>query len=228
MQQWRAVNVLICFYSRYGNTARLAEAVADGARTFPQDQAWVRRVPDLEPEDVIRQDERWWKTRDDLRQKYPEPQPGELRRADALILGSPGYFGDMAAALKYWLETEVRQWKGEEIEEKAGGAFATTSTVHGGNEVTVLTMLTSLMHLGFVICPAGYLYPPLQRNQMPYGATAVTGPNAEIPPTDADLAAANALGYRISHVARWLLAGRAQEELRRRQLGWPPSPISRR
>ena len=228
MQAWRTVNVLICFYSRYGNTAKLAEAVAEGAQISPQDQVWIRRVPDLEPDDVIRQDERWWRTRESLRARFPEPQPVELQRADALILGSPGYFGNMAAALKHWLETAMANlWQGAEIEEKAGAAFCTTSTVHGGNEQTILGMLTVLMHIGCVISPAGYLYPTLRRNQMPYGASAVTGPNADIPPTEEDLAMARALGFRVSHVARVLLASRGQEEFRRHFPQWtglPPTP----
>lgn len=228
MQGWRSVNVLICFYSRYGNTATLAEAVAEGARISPQDQVWLRRVPDLEPDEVIRQDERWWRTRESLRARYPEPMPGELERADALILGSPGYFGNMSAALKHWIETSLSNlWRGAEIEEKAGAAFCTTSTIHGGNELTIFTMLTVLMHIGCVVSPAGYLYPTLRRNEMPYGASAVTGPNADIPPTEEDLAAARALGFRVGHVARALLAGRGQEAFRRRFPQWGAPPATR-
>ena len=227
MQAWRSVNVLIVYYSRYGNTAKLAEAVAEGVRFSPQDQAWVRRVADLEPDDVIRQDERWWRTREQLLHRTPPPQAAELQRADALVLGSPGYFGNMAAALKHWLEGEMSGlWRGAAIEEKAAAAFCTTSTVHGGNEITIYTMLTALMHMGCVISPAGYLYPTLRRNEMPYGASAVTGPNADRPPTEEDLGAARALGFRVAHVARALLAGRGQEDFRRRYLEWQNKPPS--
>lgn len=227
MQQWRAVNVLICFYSRYGNTADLAAAVGEGAQISPQDQVWIRRVPDLEPEDAIKQDPRWWQARETMRAKYTEPTAVDVQRADALVLGSPGYFGNMAAALKHWLEQAMSNlWRGEEIGEKAGAAFCTTGTAHGGNEATIYTMLTALMHMGCVITPAGYLYPTLRRNQMPYGASAVTGPDADIPPTSEDLAAARALGFRVSHVARSLLAGRSQEDFRRhfQQWGAPRPP----
>ncbi|MBX6770322.1 MAG: NAD(P)H-dependent oxidoreductase [Chloroflexi bacterium] len=223
MEQWRAVTVLICFYSRYGSTARLAEAVAEGARVSPGDEVWLRRAPELEPVEIIRQDDRRWRTFQDLAGRFPEPRPEELERADALVLGSPGYFGMIASPLKHWLETVLgRFWQGQEIGEKAGAAFCTTSTVHGGNEVTILSMLVSLMHLGCVIVPSGYLSPPLRRNQMPYGASAVTGVADEILPTEDDLAAARALGYRVAHVARWLLAGRGQEEFRRRYPAWAP------
>ncbi len=225
MQEWRAVKVLICFYSRYGSTARLAEAVGEGARTSPGDTVWIRRVPDLEPEATIRQDERWWRVRQDLIRRYPEPRPIEVSQADALVLGSPGYFGNMAGALKHWLETQFSQvWRGEDIGEKAGAAFCTTSTLHGGNETTIATMLTALMHLSCVVVPAGYLYPTLRRNEMPYGASAVTGPTDERPLTEADLIGARALGFRVAHVARWLLVGRSREEFRRHLQQWTAPP----
>lgn len=230
MPELRAVKTLICFYTRYGSTARLAEAVGEGARGLPQDEVWIRRIPELEPEAAIRQDERWWRTHQELVQRYPEPQPAEVERADALVLGSPGYFGTVAASVKHWLETEFgRFWRGEEVPEKAGAAFCTTATLHGGNEMTIMSMLISLMHLGCVIVPAGYLYPTLRRNEMPYGASAVTGPSDEQLPTEEDLVGARALGFRVAHVARWLLVGRGQEEFRRRFLaGIPPTaPPSR-
>lgn len=225
MQDWRAVKILICFYSRYGSTAKLAEAVAEGARTSPGDTVWLRRVPDLEPEWVIRQDERRWRVYEDHVQRYPEPTPAEVRQADALVLGSPSYFGNMAGPLKQWLDTQFSQvWRGEDIGEKAGAAFCTTSTEHGGNEITINTMLTALMHLSCVIVPAGYLYPTLRRNEMPYGASAVTGPNDDRPLTEDDLVGARALGFRVAHAARWLLVGRAGEEFRRRARQWTVPP----
>src|SRR5689334_8084198 len=100
MQDWRAVKVLVCFYSRYGSTAQLAEAVAEGVRMSPGDTVWLRRVPELEPEWQIRQDERRWRAHEDLVKRYPEPQPIEVSQADALVLGSPSYFGNMAGPLK--------------------------------------------------------------------------------------------------------------------------------
>lgn len=220
----RSAHVLICFYSRYGSTAELARAVAEGASMFPQDQVLVRRVPDVESDDIIQQDQRWWQTRETLRQRYHEPQAADLYWADALVLGSPGYFGTMAAALQHWLEQTVRSWRQGEIEEKAGAAFCTTATEHGGNELTLLNLLTSLMHLGFVITPAGYLYPTLAANQSPYGASAVTGPNDDVAPSEADLAAARALGFRVSHVARSLVVGRGEEDYRRRRGTWTVAP----
>jgi NAD(P)H dehydrogenase (quinone) len=216
MLELRCAKVLVCFYSRSGDTAGLAEAVAEGARARPGDEVRLRRVPDLEPEEVIRQNERWWRTRQEQLQRYRAPDLADLRWADGLVLGSPGYFGGMAAALKHWLEHTVEPWRRNEIAEKAGAAFCTTATVHGGNETTILSMLTALMHLGFVVVPAGYQYPVLGTNQSPYGASAVTGRDAEIPPTPDDLAAARWLGSRVSHVARCLLVGWGEEEYRRR------------
>jgi NAD(P)H dehydrogenase (quinone) len=220
MNGQRSAKVLVCFYSRFGSTAALADAIADGASILPRDQVLVRRVPELESEDVIRLDPRWWQAYTALQQRYHTPQRADFYWADALVIGSPGYFGAPAAALQHWLERTVSTWRPGEIEEKAGAAFCTTGTLHGGNEQTILSMLTGLMHLGFVIVPAGYLYPVLSTNQSPYGASAATGPNDDVPPTEADLAAARALGFRVSHVARCLVAGREEEGYRRRRTSW--------
>jgi NAD(P)H dehydrogenase (quinone) len=213
----RSVKVLVCFASRYGSTALLADAIAEGVRTHPGDQVLVRCVAELEAENVIRQDERWWQAHQQLNQRYSEPLEADLSWADAVILGSPSYFGNMAASLKQWLERVILRWRSNEIEEKVGAAFCTSSTLHGGNETTILSMIVTLMHLGFVIAPTGYLYPVLATNQSPYGASAVTGASDDVPPTEADLAAARALGYRVSHVARCLVAGHAEEDYRRRR-----------
>jgi len=228
MSAWRSARVLICFYTRFGSTAKLAEAVAEGARMVLNDQVTIRRIPDLEPESVIRQNDRWWRTVQALAKVYAPPEPTDLANADALIVGSPGYFGAMAAALKYWLEGAVESWHRAEIEEKAGAAFCTTATAHGGNELTILNMLTVLMNLGFVVTPAGYTQPILAGNGSPYGAVAVTGPQDDIPPSESDLAAARSLGYRVSHVARCLITGRSQEEYRRRHpfLGGSQPPLT--
>jgi NAD(P)H dehydrogenase (quinone) len=219
MNAARSVKVLVCFASRYGSTALLADAIAEGARSHPGDQVVVRRVAELESEDVVRQDERWWQADQQLRQRYPEPLETDLSWADALVVGSPSYFGNMASALKHWLERVALRWRSNEIEEKVGAAFCTSSTLHGGNETTILSIIVTLMHLGFVIAPSGYLYPVLTTNQSPYGASAVTGPADEVPPTEADLAAARALGFRVSHVARCLVSGHAEEDYRRRRTG---------
>jgi len=211
-----AAKVLICFYSRYGTTARLAEAIAEGACMIPPDEVRIRRIPDIEPDEVIRQDARWWRARAELAETYPEPLLEDLAWSNAVILGSPGHFGSMAAAVKYWLERTLSPWRQDEIEEKAGAAFTSTATAHGGSEATIFSLLTALMHLGFVITPSGYVLPRLGSNQCPYGATAVTGADHEFPPTATELAAARSLGFRVSHVARCLLAGQEMESFRRR------------
>ena len=212
----RAAKVLVCFYSRYGATAKLAEAIAEGARMIPPDEVRIRRIPDIESEDVIRQDARWWRARAELAEDYPEPLAADLAWSNAVVLGSPGHFGSMAAAMKYWLERTFSPWRRDEMEEKAGAAFTSTATMHGGSESTIFGLLTTLMHLGFVITPAGYVLPTLGSNQCPYGATAVTGADHQLQPTSAELAAARSLGFRVSHVARCLLVGQEMESYRRR------------
>jgi NAD(P)H dehydrogenase (quinone) len=212
----RAAKVLICFYGRYGATAQLAEAIAAGARMVPPDEVRIRRIPDLVPEDVIRQDEDRWRAYQKLAENYLTVSAEDVTWANALVVGSPGYIGGMAAAVKYWLEQALAPWNNPPIEEKAGAAFSTTATAHGGSEVTIFNILTALMHLGLVIVPSGYVLPTLASNQCPYGAIVVTGRDHELQPTEGELAAARSLGFRVSHVARCLIGGKEMEAYRRR------------
>lgn len=211
-----ASKVLICFCSRYGATAKLAEEIAEGAQMVPPDEVRIRYIRDLDPDDVIRQDEHWWRTHVRLSEIYREPTLEDLMWANAVVLGSPGHFGGMAAAMKHWLERTLSPWNRPDIEEKAGAAFATTATAHGGSEAAIFDMLTALMNLGFIITPSGYVLPTLGSNQCPYGALTVTGRDHELRPMAGELAAARSLGFRVSHVARCLAAGQETESYRRR------------
>ncbi|HEX5417593.1 MAG TPA: NAD(P)H-dependent oxidoreductase [Chloroflexota bacterium] len=216
MDERRAAKVLICFYSRYGATAKLAEAIASGARMIPPDDVRIRRIPDLDPDEVIRRDESRWRAHQRLSKDYPEVTPEDVAWANGLVVGSPGYLGGMAAAVKAWLEQALAPWNNPQIEEKAGAAFSTTATAHGGSEATIASILTALMHLGLIITPSGYVLPTLGSNQCPYGATFTTGYDHEFLPTEGELAAARSLGFRVSHVARCLIDGRELESYRRR------------
>lgn len=212
----RFAKVLICFYGRYGATAQLAEAIAAGARMVPPDEVRIRRIPEIDSGDVIRQDESRWRAYQKLVENYPAVAPEDVTWANALIVGSPGYLGGMASSVKYWLEQALAPWSNPQIEEKAGAAFSTTATAHGGSEATIFNILTALMHLGLVIVPSGYVLPTLGSNQCPYGATVVTGRDHELQPTEGELAAARSLGFRVSHVARCLIGGKDMEAYRRR------------
>ncbi len=194
------VNVLVIFYSRYGNTRLLADAVADGARQAGA-EVRVRRVIDLAPENVMRQDQDWWTARTQMSQIYAEPTEDDLLWADAVIFGCPTRFGSPPAELKLFIDKLGSLWVQGKLVDKIGSAFVTTGTVHGGNEITVHSLLTTMMHFGMIIVPPGYADSSVFIAGCPYGASAVTGPESDKPPTEADIAAAHFQGRRVAERA---------------------------
>lgn len=193
------VRVLIVFYSRWGNTAKLAEAVADGAREGGADVA-LRRVRETAPEEEMKGDGRWVRTYERLKE-IPEVGLGDLEGIDALVLGTPTRFGNMAAQLKAFVDSWGGAWMKGTLIGKVGAVFCSTSSPHGGNEATLLSMMVPMFHHGMVMVGLPYSEERLFRAAAPYGATAVTGPKAEKPPTEDDLHLARALGRRVADVA---------------------------
>lgn len=202
------VNVLIAFYSRYGNVRALAEAIAEGAREVPGAQVRLMRVPDLAPENVIAQDERWAAARNEMLPLYSEPTNDDLEWADAVFFGTPTRYGNPTAEMKLFIDKTGPLWLQGKMVDKVASVFTSTSTVHGGNESTLIAMLNPLMHLGMIIVTPGYSDPIMFSAASPYGATSVSGPMADQPPTDADLAAARYAGKRSAERALILKLGK--------------------
>lgn len=201
------MNVLTAFYSRTGNVAKIAEAVAEGARQVDGAEVRLRRVDDLAPEEVIKSDERWWQSREDQRSQYLEPALEDLEWADAIILGTPTRFGNVTAELKLFIDKTGPLWVQGSLVNKVGAAFTSTSTIHGGNEMTLHAIFGPMMHLGMIIVTPGYADPIMFAAGSPYGATSVSGPNSDQGPTDADLAVAQFLGRRVGEVTLALRKG---------------------
>jgi len=198
--------VLIVFYSRTGNVARLADAVAEGAASAGA-EVRVARVDDLAPASVIDANPVWKASREAQRAKYGEAKTSDLEWADAIVMGSPTRYGIMAAEMKNYLDATGGLWGRGALVNKVGSAFTSTATLHGGNEVTNLSMLVPMMHFGMILVPPGYTDPVYFQAGTPYGASAVVGGAADQPPTDADLAAARHQGARVAQVTARLLAG---------------------
>jgi NAD(P)H dehydrogenase (quinone) len=201
------MNILIAFYSRTGNVARLAEAVAQGARQTDGADIKLRRLDDLAPEEVIERDERWWRSREDQHARYPEPTLEDLEWADAIIFGTPTRYGNMSAELKLFIDKTGPLWVQGKLVNKVGAAFTSTATLHGGNEMTLHTIFIPMMHLGMIVVTPGYADPAMFAAGSPYGASSVSGPNADQSPTEADLAAARFLGHRVAAVTAALQRG---------------------
>jgi NAD(P)H dehydrogenase (quinone) len=194
--------ILVVFYSRTGNTARLADAIADGARSVRFAEVAVRRLDDLAPADVIESQPKWKESRERLASAYRTlGAVAELADYDALVLGTPTRYGIMSAELKNMLDQTGSLWAKGAFTDKVGGAFATVQTAHGGHETTVWSIMTVMANLGMILVPPGYTDPVMYAAGAPYGATATTGAGG---PTDADLAAARYQGSRIATVAGWI------------------------
>ena len=194
--------ILVLFYSRTGNTAQLADAIAEGARGVRFTEVDVRRVADLAPESVIAANADWKAGRDALAAKYRTfGAVEELAGYDGIVLGAPTRYGVMAAELKNVLDQTGPLWNEGLLVDKVGAAFTSVSTAHGGHETTLWSIMTPMANLGMIIVPPGYSDPAMFQGGSPYGATATTGAGG---PTPDDLAAARHQGKRVATVAEWV------------------------
>ena len=199
--------ILVLFYSRTGNTAALADAVAQGAKSVRFAEVDVRRIDDLAPASVIDASPEWRAAHDTLAKKYRAIGAiEELAAYDAIILGSPTRYGIMSAELKHVLDQTGPLWQKGAFVNKVGSAFTSVSTAHGGHETTLWSIMTPMANLGMIIVPPGYSDAVMFAGGSPYGATATTGGGA---PGDADLAAARHQGKRVAEVTGWITHARS-------------------
>ena len=189
--------VLVLYYSSYGHIETMAGAVADGARAAGA-TVDVKRVPELVPADVAKT------SHFKLDQKAPVATVDDLVSYDAVIFGTPTRFGNMAAQMKNFLDQAGGLWFQNKLVGKVGSVFTSSATQHGGQESTILSFHTTLLHQGMVVVGLPYAF----AGQMgigeitggsPYGASTITGGQGERMPSDNELAGAR---YQGAHVAR--------------------------
>jgi NAD(P)H dehydrogenase (quinone) len=189
--------ILVVYYSRHGATAELARQVCRGIESVDGARATLRSVPAVSSEDerpvrAVPDEGAPWATLDDL------------RRCDGLLLGSPTRFGNMAAALKYFLDGTSALWADGALAGKPAGVFGGSSSLHGGQESTLLTMMLPLLHHGMLLVGLPYSERALSETRTggtPYGATHLT-PYGSAPALDAHVKAlAQAQGARVADAA---------------------------
>jgi len=194
--------ILILYYSRNGSTAQMARRVARGVEAAGA-IAKLRTVPPVSP-----QSEATLPSVPDTGAPYADAN--DLKACDGLILGSPTRFGNMAAPLKYFIDSTSPQWLSGVLAGKPGAVFTSTSTLHGGQESTLLTMMLPLLHHGMLLVGLPYSEPALHSTPAggtPYGASHVAGTGARPHALQADEATlCEALGRRVADVARRLAA----------------------
>jgi NAD(P)H dehydrogenase (quinone) len=198
------IDILVLYYSRYGATRELALALARGIDSVPGAQARIRTVPAVSTVCEATQPEI-------PADGPPYAELRDLEECEGLALGSPTRFGNMAAALKYFLDGTSTQWLSGALSGKPACVF--TSTLHGGQETTLLSMMLPLLHHGMLVLGIPYSEPLLTTTQTggsPYGATHFgrAGGHADAPLAEEERALAAALGARLARSALALKAAR--------------------
>jgi len=195
--------VLVLYYSSYGHIETLAHAIAEGARAAGA-SVDVKRVPETAPLDVARA------ANFKLDQPAPEATVEELKGYDAIIVGTGTRFGRMSSQMAAFWDRAGGVWARGELNGKVGAAFAATATQHGGQETTLLSIITNLMHFGMTIVGLDYGFQGQMRNDeitggAPYGATTIAGGDGSRQPSAIEIDGAKYLGNRVARTAAKLL-----------------------
>lgn len=216
----KTANILIPFYSSYGHTHALAEAVEDGAAEVVGSPVRLRRIPELPSAQEALSGQAAYDEAQAQMDAIPGVTHDDLRWADGIIWGTPTRFGNMAAQMKQFIDTLGGLWFNGELEDKATGLFVSTGTIHGGHESTILTSLVPLLHLGMVFVGVRYAKnPQIMTTEgiggSPYGPSTMAGSDGSRQPVEEELETARSLGRRVARVAARLKAMREQDPANR-------------
>ncbi|TVQ37300.1 MAG: NAD(P)H:quinone oxidoreductase [Spirochaetaceae bacterium] len=203
------MKVLVVFYSLYGHIRQMADAVAEGARQVPAAEVEVKRVPETMSADLIGQmgAAEAQKSMADI----PVVTHDDLVAADAIIFGTPTRFGNMIAQMRNFLDSTGPLWSSGALVGKVGSVFTSSATQHGGQESTILSFHTTLLHHGMVIAGLPYAF----AGQMtldeisggsPYGASTITGGDGSRMPSKNELDGARFQGQYVAGIAGKLAA----------------------
>jgi NAD(P)H dehydrogenase (quinone) len=193
------VKVLILYYSAYGHIEAMAQAVAEGARAAGA-TADIKRVPETAPEDVAKA------SHFKLDQSAPVAVIDDLKNYDAIVVGTGTRFGRISSQMASFLDQAGGLWMTGALNGKVGGAFTSTASQHGGQETTLFSLITNLLHFGMVIVGLDYGY----QGQMgvkdahggsPYGATTIADADGSRQPSQVELDGARYQGRKIAEAA---------------------------
>jgi NAD(P)H dehydrogenase (quinone) len=197
--------VLVLYYSTYGHIETMAQAVAQGARTIQSVTVTIKSVPELMPEDVARA------AGAKLDQAAPLATVDELPNYDAIIFGTPTRFGNMCAQMRNFLDQTGKHWLSGALIGKVASVFTSTATQHGGQETTITSFHSTLLHQGMIIVGVPYSCQALlNMNEItggsPYGAGTLAGTDGRRQPSDNELAIARFQGEHVAKIATKLAA----------------------
>ncbi|TAA08633.1 NAD(P)H:quinone oxidoreductase [Pseudoxanthomonas winnipegensis] len=191
--------VLVLYYSAYGHIEAMAQAVAEGARSAGA-QVDIKRVPELVPEEVAKA------SHYKLDQAAPIARIDELADYDAIVIGVGTRFGRMASQMANFLDQAGGLWAKGALHGKVGAAFTSTATQHGGQETTLFSIITNLLHFGMVVVGLDYGFKEMMTldevaGGAPYGATTLAGGDGARQPSRIDLDGARYQGQRVAQTA---------------------------
>ena len=196
------MKILIPFYSTYGHTYQMAQAVAEGAKKVDGADVELRRIPETMPADIL--EEIGALEAQEAFSDVPECTIDDLEGADAIIFGTPTRFGNMAGQMRQFLDTTGALWQEGKLIGKVGSVFASTATQHGGQETTLRNFHTTLLHHGMIVVGLPYSFPGLTEMDeisggTPYGATTLADADGSRMPSENEL---NAARFQGEHVAK--------------------------
>ena len=191
--------VLVLYYSAYGHIETMAEAVAEGAREAGA-TVDIKRVPELVPEEIAR------KSYFKLDQKAPVATIADLENYDAIIIGTGTRFGRISSQMAAFLDQAGGLWARGALNGKVGSAFVSTATQHGGQETTLFSLITNMLHFGLVVVGLPYSFAGQMDNSQvtggsPYGATTIANGDGSRQPSENELAGARFQGKHVAEVA---------------------------
>jgi NAD(P)H dehydrogenase (quinone) len=198
-QEIKMAKILVLYYSAYGHIETMANAVADGAREAGA-QVDVKRVPELVPPEVAK----------DSHFKLDQPAPvaviADLAGYDAIVVGTGTRFGRMSSQMANFLDQAGGLWAKGALNGKVGAAFTSSATQHGGQETTLFSIITNLLHFGMVVVGMDYGFAPQMTldeiaGGAPYGATTIAGTDGSRQPSRKELDGARYQGRRVAEVA---------------------------
>lgn len=193
--------ILVLYYSMWGHVETMANTVAEGARSVEGNDVVVKRVPELMPEDVARE------AGAKLDQPAPIATTDELPEYDAIIFGTPTRFGNMCAQMRNFLDQTGKHWMQGNLVGKVGSVFASTATQHGGQETTITSFHSTLLHQGMIIVGVPYSCQGLLNMEeitggSPYGATTLADGDGSRQPSENELTIARFQGEHVARIAQ--------------------------
>lgn len=206
-----SVKVQVIFYSMYGHVYRLAEAVAEGARQVAGADVSLFQVAELVPEAAL--EKSGAKAARQAFAQVPVARPDQLTQADAIIFGTPTRFGNMCAQMRNFLDQTGGMWAKGGLIGKVGSVFASTGTQHGGQETTITSFHTTLLHHGMIIVGVPYSCQGLVNMKeitggTPYGATTMAGSDGSRQVTENELGIARFQGQHVTEITARLVKGK--------------------